>query len=81
MNEPERIDLCAIYDVKDDPSPGLFDDWQGTESNPFHGTTLRKIGNTWYIIRTECGGTEPLKDKVKRLIFTDPMPEKAVFQG
>ena len=70
-----KIDLCSIYDFKDDPPPGLFDD------NPFCGTILRKIGNTWYIIHTECSGTEPLTDKVKRLIFTDPMPDKAVWQG
>ena len=26
-----------------------------------------KIGNTWYVIETECDGNEPLTDKVKRL--------------
>ena len=31
----------------------------------------RKIGNTWYIVETECDGNEPLADKVKRLIFSD----------
>ena len=30
-----------------------------------------KIGNTWYVIETECDGNEPLADKVKRLIFSD----------
>ena len=30
-----------------------------------------KIGNTWYVIETECDGNEPLTDKVKRLIFSD----------
>ena len=74
-NMENKIDLCSIYDFKDDPPPGLFDD------NPFCGAILRKIGNTSYIIHTECAGTEPLTDKVKRLIFTDPMPDKAVWQG
>ena len=31
----------------------------------------RKIGNTWYVIETECAGNEPLADKVKRLFFSD----------
>ena len=46
-NMENKIDLCSIYDFKDDPPPGLFDD------NPFCGTILRKIGNTWYIIHTD----------------------------
>jgi hypothetical protein len=39
--------------------------------NPFSGTVKRKIGNTWYIVETECDGNEPLTNKVKRLIFSD----------
>ena len=37
----------------------------------FRKTIERKIGNTWYVIETECDGNEPLTDKVKRLIFSD----------
>ena len=29
------------------------------------------IGNTWYVVETECDGNEPLANKVKRLIFSD----------
>ena len=38
---------------------------------PFRTTIERKIGNTWYVIETECAGSETLADKVKRLIFSE----------
>lgn len=31
------------------------------QENPFSCTVTRKIGNTWYIIETECDGAEPSK--------------------
>lgn len=74
-------DLCSIYDFRDDPPPGLFDEWEIKAYNPFIQTIMRKIGNTWYLINTDCGGKETLVDKVKRLIMTDPMPERAVITG
>ncbi len=80
MKEYEDYDLYSVYKVKDSPPPFYFNG-QSNTNNPFCETILRKIGNTRYSIRTECGGTEPLTDKVKRLIFTDPMPEKTVWQG
>lgn len=81
MDEEIHYDLCSIYDFRDDPPPGLFDDADGRGYGPFCETILRKIGNTWYLVQTSCGGTEPLTDKVKRLIFSDPTPGKAVWQG
>lgn len=81
MDEDMYYDLASIYDFRDDPPPGLFDETDGREYDPFCDTILRKIGNTWYIVHTSCGGTEPLADKVKRMIFTDPIPGKAVWQG
>ena len=81
MKEYEDYDLYAVYKVKDSPPPFYSYKGHSDANNPFCETILRKIGNTRYIIRTECGGTEPLTDKVKRLIFTDPMPEKTVWQG
>ena len=41
------------------------------EQSPFRTTIEKKIGNTWYLIETECAGEERLSDKVKRLIFSD----------
>ncbi len=81
MKEYEDYDLYAVYKVKDSPPPFYSYKGHSDANNPFCETILRKIGNTRYSIRTECGGTEPLTDKVKRLIFTDPMPEKTVWQG
>ena len=81
------VNLCALYDYTDDPPPGLFDDEGCFAGNPFSETILRKIGNTWYSIRTECDGAEPLAEKVKRLIFNDPLSRvtgnsrKAAVQG
>lgn len=66
--EYEPIDLCSIYDPVDTPPPEEFRENFG---NPFHTAVERKIGNTWYTIRTECDGREALTDKVKRLIFSE----------
>ena len=44
--------------------------WEAAQSS-FRETIERKIGNTWYVIETECAGNEPLADKVKRLFFSD----------
>lgn len=63
----EPIDLCACYEPMVFPPAGQWDEPQ----NPFHDTIERRIGNTWYIIRTECDGREALTDKVKRLIFSE----------
>ena len=63
----EPIDLCACYDPIFEPPAGMWDEPQ----NPFHDMIERKIGNTWYIIETECDGNEALADKVKRLIFSE----------
>ena len=81
MDNYDYYDISSIYDVRDDPPPFYFYREQNDVHNPFCETILRKIGNTRYSICTECGGTEPLTNKVKRLIFTDPMPEKTVWQG
>ncbi len=78
LMDDSYCDLCSIYDFHDNPPPALFDEWQAKAYDPFCQTIVRKIGNTWYVVNTECGGTEPLGNKVKRLIFTDPMSKKAV---
>ena len=50
----------------------IMEDAPMEEINDAIGKTIeRKIGNTWYVIETECDGNEPLADKVKRLIFSD----------
>ena len=62
----EPIDLCACYEPMVFPPDDFWDEPQ----NPFSDVVERKIGNTWYIIKTECGGTEPLPSIVRRLIFS-----------
>lgn len=61
------IDLCAIYEPMVFTPAGLQDE----PPNPFCDIVERKIGNTWYIIKTECDGNETLASKIKRLIFSE----------
>ena len=63
----EPIDLCACYEPMVIPPDGFWDE----PYNPFACTVTRKIGNTWYIIETECDGNEPLPGMVRRLIFSE----------
>ena len=77
----DYCDLCSIYYFHDDPPSDLLIEWEGKAYDPFMETVMRKIGNTWYFVSTACNGTETLDNKVKRLIFTDPIPEKEMTQG
>ena len=63
----EPIDLCACYEPMIFPPDSLGDEPQ----NPFSCTVTRKIDNTWYIVKTECDGDEPLPGMVRRLIFSE----------
>ena len=56
-----------VYEPMVFPPAGLWDEPQ----NPFCDIVERKIGNTWYIVKTECDGNETLANKVKRLIFSE----------
>lgn len=67
------IDIESCFDPVFDPPIYLLEEWRKMreKENPFHGCVERKIGNTWYVIETECVGNEPLAGKVRRLIFSD----------
>lgn len=56
-----------------DPPQEVLDRWTKLREmrNPFTCRVERKIGDTCYVIDTECNGTERLANKVKRLIFSD----------
>ena len=62
----EPIDLCACYE----PLVFLPASQRDEPQNPFSCTVLRKIGNTWYTVETECAGSEPLPGLIRRLIFS-----------
>jgi len=70
----EPIDLCALYEPFFEPPADQVEEWRRQRemepSNPFSCTVTRQIGNTWYIIETECDGEEPLPNMVRRLIFS-----------
>ena len=69
------IDLCACYEPMVEPPAEQAEEWRRQSEpeppNPFSCTTTHKIGNTWYIVETECAGNEPLSNMVKRLIFSE----------
>ena len=68
------IDIYSCFDPIFEPPIDFLEEcckrWEAAQSS-FCKTIERKIGNTWYVIETECDGNEPLTDKVKRLIFSD----------
>ncbi len=70
----EPIDLCAIYEPFLEPPAEQVEEWRRQQEaeplNPFSCTVTRKIGNTWYIVETECDGDEPLPNMVRRPIFS-----------
>ena len=68
----EPIDLCACYEPIFEPPAGFTEECakEHEPQNPFSCTMTRKIGNTWYVVETECGGDEPLPNIVRRLIFS-----------
>ena len=72
----EPIDLTRIYFPTIIPPPELVEAWEKIWAayDTFHGIFERKIGNTWYTILTDCDGKESLVGKVKRLIFSEPLP-------
>lgn len=41
------------------------------KGNPLNETVCYKIGGTVFEIETSCGGSEPLYDKMKRLIKSE----------
>lgn len=68
------IDITSCFDpVFEPPIDFLAECRKRLEAltSPFCTALERKIGNTWYIIETECAGNEPLSAKVKRLIFSE----------
>lgn len=68
------IDISSCFDMVFEPPIDFLEECRKrreAQDSPFRTTIERKIGNTWYVIETECNGTETLSNKVKRLIFSD----------
>lgn len=74
----EPIDLESCFDPVFEPPDYLIEEWRRAREalNPFSEKIWRKIGNTWYEITTDCDGSERLSDKVKRLMFSEPLSRK-----
>ena len=52
------IDIESCFDPIFDPPADFVEGWyrEHEPHNPFSCKVTRKIGNTWYIIETECDG-------------------------
>ena len=68
------IDISSCFDMVFEPPIDFLEEcrkrWEAL-TFPFLTNIGRKIGNTVYVIETEFAGSEPLADKVKRLIFSE----------
>lgn len=75
-NEPlylDSVDLESCFDPLFYP-PEDFEntsDNQRRENSSFTCVGKYKIGNTFYLVETEYGGTEPLLYILRRLIFSN----------
>ena len=69
-----HIDISSCFEPIFEPPIDFLEECRRhleAAQSSFCETIERKIGNTWYVIETECDGNEPLTNKVKRLIFSD----------
>ena len=85
MNSYEHDDTYDLFDMTEKP---VFDDpydllgWNELhEYNPFTDDEKTTIGNTTYTINVSCNGTEPILEKIKRLLFDDPLSRKEAFSA
>lgn len=71
----DRVDLCSMYEPICEPPAYLLEKWRRVREHdsPFRDYTERKIGNTIYLVETECiaYSNESLESKIRRLIFSD----------
>ena len=52
-------------------------DFQYNRGNPANETVTYKIGGTYFEVSTSCGGSEPLFEKMKRLIKSESVKTPA----
>lgn len=52
-------------------------DYRKKQVNPADETVIYKIGGTFYEVSTSCGGSEPLFEKMKRLIKSENLKTPA----
>ena len=75
-NSWDYIDY-AMEDIKNRKSLSPCVD----EYDPFSDTSIKEIGNTIYKITVSCRGKELFLEKLKRILFDDPLsfqPQKEV---
>ena len=82
-DEPEEChwDLYSVYEVHDEPPQELLDYWKKKREvyNALYDHGYQKFGKTEYVVYPRYAGSEHLQGKMKRLLFNDPLTQKAVF--
>ncbi|MDD7040572.1 MAG: hypothetical protein PUI40_01240 [Oscillospiraceae bacterium] len=56
-------------------------DYLPKRGNPLQETVCYRLGGTAYEVHTSCGGTEPLYDKMVRLIRAEAVAASADKEG
>lgn len=69
----DLVDLESCFDPLFYPPEDFKNtlDNQRRENTPFDCMGKYKIGNTFYLVETQCDGKEPLSYILKRLIFSN----------
>ena len=81
-DEPEEChwDLYSVYEVHDEPPQELLDYWKKKREvyNALYDYGYQKFGKTEYVVYSRYAGSEHLQGKMKRLLFNDPLTQKAI---
>ena len=82
-DEPEEChwDLYSIYEVLDEPPEEILALWRKKREfrAAMYEPIFLEIGKTSYGVYSGYAGSEPILGKMKRLLFNDPLTQKAVF--
>ena len=81
-SEPEEChwDLYSIYEVHDEPPKGQLEYWKKKReaNNALFDIDYQKFGKTEFFVYSRYAGSEHLQGKMKRLLFNDPLTQKAI---
>ncbi|MBQ6961352.1 MAG: hypothetical protein IJP78_10290 [Clostridia bacterium] len=74
-------DLYSVYEVHDEPPKEQLEYWKKKReaNNALFDIDYQKFGKTEFFVYSRYAGSEHLQGKVKRLLFNDPLNQKAVF--
>ena len=73
-------DLYSIYEFLDEPPEEILALWRKNRKfrAAMYAPVFLEIGKTSYGVYSVYAGSEPILGKMKRLLFNDPLTQKAV---